>query len=108
MLGSTINGIGTLCKGVGSLIKFAGKAFENVSSLADKFLNLNNNTNGVEGKLEGIKGKFTGLAKFASNPLLLAGALIGLASAIGESEGLIFQLSRKIRKPRFSLFWWSM
>ena len=95
MLGSTINGIGTLCKGVGSLIKFAGKASENVSSLADKFLNLNNNTNGVEGKLEGIKGKFTGLAKFASNPLLLAGALIGLASAIGESEGLILQLQEK-------------
>ncbi len=50
---------------------------------------------GLGGKVDGFKGKFTGLAKFASNPLLLAGALIGLASAIGESEGLILQLQEK-------------
>ncbi|WP_415318667.1 phage tail tape measure protein [Clostridium perfringens] len=50
---------------------------------------------GLGGKLGGFKGKLAGLAKFASNPLLLAGAVLGMMAAIGESEGTILKLQEK-------------
>lgn len=50
---------------------------------------------GLGGKVAGFKGKLTGLAKFASNPLLLAGAVLGMMAAIGESEGTILMLQEK-------------
>lgn len=59
-----------------------------ISFLAGKF-------EGLGGKVGGFKGKLAGLAKFASNPLLLAGAVLGMMAAIGESEGTILKLQEK-------------
>lgn len=59
-----------------------------ISFLAGKF-------EGLGGKVAGFKGKLAGLAKFASNPLLLAGAVLGMMAAIGESEGTILKLQEK-------------
>ncbi|ALG48578.1 hypothetical protein FORC3_1201 [Clostridium perfringens] len=59
-----------------------------ISFLAGKF-------DGLGGKVAGFKGKLAGLAKFASNPLLLAGAVLGMMAAIGESEGTILKLQEK-------------
>ncbi|MDU6894463.1 MAG: phage tail tape measure protein [Clostridium perfringens] len=59
-----------------------------ISFLAGKF-------EGLGEKVGGFKGKLAGLAKFASNPLLLAGAVLGMMAAIGESEGTILKLQEK-------------
>ncbi|MDZ4993295.1 hypothetical protein GNF80_10000 [Clostridium perfringens] len=80
---------------VGGLINIVSLASSGVSWLAGKFNGLGNNASGAGGKLDGLKGKFSALAGLASNPVLLAGALVGLASAIGESESAILMLQEK-------------
>ena len=43
----------------------------------------------------GMSGTFSSLAGLMSNPYVLIGALVALAGAIGENEGLILKLQEK-------------
>ena len=46
-------------------------------------------------KMGGMSGTFSSLAGLMSNPYVLIGALVALAGAIGENEGLILKLQEK-------------
>ena len=46
-------------------------------------------------KMGGMSGTFSSLASLMSNPYVLIGALVALAGAIGENEGLILKLQEK-------------